>query len=359
MDSSLASLSVGDQVSLVARVQPTLELGEIPCCGLSPMQSFALKSPLVLEPGIYSFYDLILENENPMQLGFGDSTAFYPQRTMDHFQKVAVFDLCAGIGGFALGSKPLGFETKAFMDCNDLACQTLRMNFTAPVIHGNVEDVSCVKALHAIQPDHFLQLTAGFPCQPFSCQGDMQGLRDSRGKVLPALLRCAWLLRVHSILLECVDNVMNFHDIQHLLDQFAALAEMHVVKLVFDLQAQWPVRRNRFWCLMLTKDLPEICLRPWPSCATCTSLGMIMPFDAIWPEAHERDLSWDALESDMFFDPTFGSDLRLLLPHHVAPTMLHSWAHLLRRCPCGCRSWPLSIHRLRQGGARGFGLNVG
>eukprot|EP00435_Cladocopium_sp_Y103_P035368 s1388_g9.t1 len=356
MDPLLSCLPVGSPVSLVARVQPSSMPDEISCSGLSPLQDFSLRSPTVLAPGVYTFYDLILEKGDPLLLAFSDSTAYHPQRTLDNFQKVRVFDVCSGMGGFALGSEPLGFETKAFLDSNSLACQTLRMNFPHPMIHGSVDDVSCVKELHAMQPDHFLQMTGGFPCQPFSRQGDLQGLRDGRGKVLPAHLRCAWLLRVNALLLECVDNVVNFDDIQTLLDQFAHIAEMHITKLVFDLQAQWPVRRNRFWCMMLTDSLPALQLQPWPTCHACSSLGRIMPFDAIWTEAHELDLRWDDTECAMFFDPTYGSDLRILLPQHVAPTMLHSWAHLLRSCPCGCRSWPLSLHRLRQGGARGFGI---
>eukprot|EP00435_Cladocopium_sp_Y103_P049900 s843_g15.t1 len=245
MDPLLSCLPVGSLVSLVARVQPSSMSDEISCTGLSPSQDFSLRSPTVLAPDVYTFYDLILEKGDPMLLAFGDTTAYHSQRTLDNFHKVRVFDVCCGMGGFALGSTPLGFEITASLDSNSLACQTVRMNFPHPVIHGSVEDVSCVKEMHGMQPDHFLQMTGGFPCQPFSRQGDLQGLRDGRGQVLPALLRCAWLLRVNALLLECVDNVMNFDDIQQLLDQFAQIAEMHITKLVFDLQAQWPVRRNR------------------------------------------------------------------------------------------------------------------
>ena len=81
-----------------------------------------------------------------------------------------------------------------------------------------------------------------------------------------------------------------------------------------------------------------------------------MPFDALWPEAHEHELMWEQQELDFYFDLDFGNDLRILRPQNKAPTMLHSWANVFRPCPCGCRSWPLSLQRLREGGARGFGI---
>ena len=230
------------------------------------------------------------------------------------------------------------------------------VHFQIPVIHGDVADTRCVRALHAMKPQGFVQVTGGFPCQPYSRQGDMRGLQDGRGQVLPAIMRSAWLLQANAVLLECVDNVMRFEDIQTLLDEYATQANFHIEKLVFDLQAQWPVRRRRFWCLMHQNPLPALQLRPWSQCNQCRTLGSVMPFDAQWTDDHEQDLMWTHQEKSIYFDANFGNDLRVLQPDHQAPTMLHSWANVFTACPCGCRSWPLSNHRLQQGGARGFGL---
>eukprot|EP00435_Cladocopium_sp_Y103_P024988 s2118_g6.t1 len=184
----------------------------------------------------------------------------------------------------------------------------------------------------------------------------MQGLKDLRGLVLPSVLRCAWLLQVDALLLECVDNVTQFGDIQNLMDTFAELVQMHVSKIVFDLIDQWPVRRRRFWCLMYRCEIPELALQPWPQCPICTHLGAVTPFDALWPDDHEYDLLWDPQECAIYSNLDYAHDLTVLQSQHQAPTMLHSWAHILRACPCGCRSRPFSEQRLLQGGARGFGL---
>lgn len=304
---------------------------------------------------IYTFYELVQVNDD-LHLGFAEGSSCFLKPTLDHFQKVEVFDVCSGIGGFALGSQSLGFDTRLFLECNALACEQLRANFSVPVIHGSVDDIQHIQDAHSMRSTGFLQVTGGFPCQPYSCQGDLQGLRDARGLVLPSILRCSWLWQADAILLDCVDNVTQFIEVQLLLEAFANMANMFLSRLVFDLRDQWPVRRRRFWCLLMTKDVPELSLQVWPQCPIYKTLGEILPFDAIWPLEQELELLWDQQEMNIYFDIAYGHDLRTLLPHHQAPTMLHSWANVLRACPCGCRLWPMSMQRLLQGGARGFGI---
>ena len=356
MDPILFGLPIGASVSLVARIDQQLAPELYNCVGVSPSQRFELACAVQLSEGTITCYDLVKISHEPLRLGTTDESALFPKHGMDYFKQMVTIDLCSGMGGFALGSRPLGIETVAFLDSNALACQVLRDNFSSPVIQGSVCDLACVKQLHALTRDAFLQVTGGYPCQPFSRQGDMQGLRDARGNVLPAILHGSWLLQADSILLECVDHAANFAEIHQLLDSFVSMTGMSISKLVFDLQAQWPVRRRRFWCHLLRGDLPELQLLPWDSSSLPRTLGDIIPFDAIWSDAHELDLTWDSHEMAIYFDEAYGNDIRVLQQHHITPTMLHSWANLLRACPCGCRGHPLSHQRLRHGGARGFGL---
>ena len=356
MDPCLSELPHGTRVSLVARVSEQIAPGCFACLGVSPQQQFMIINSATLEQGLFTFYDLVVSQQAPLQLSFCADTAFYLRRELDSFQKVAIFDICSGMGGFSLGSHPLGFQTMAFLDCNPLACDVLQCNFDAPVIHGSVDDIQTIKTMHALKPADFLQVTGGFPCQPYSRQGDMQGLVDPRGQVLPAILHGAWLWQAEAVLLECVDNALHFDDLQQLIHQYAAVAEMHVSKLVLDLQDQWPVRRKRFCFLLLRAQYPPLPLCTWPKSTERQTLGAVLPLDAIWCDLHEQDLAWDAMEMEFYFDLAYGSDLRTLHEQCTAPTMLHSWANVLRACPCGCRGQSMSLRRLQQGGARGFGV---
>ena len=138
-----------------------------------------------------------------------------------------------------MGSAPLGIDTIAFLDSNEFTCEVLRQNFHAPVIHGDVADPQCFCAMHSTKPQGFVQVTGGFPCQPFSRQGDegdMQGILDVRGKVLPAILRWSWLLQSNAVLFECVAYVMRFRQAQEHLDHYADQANIHIERLLFDLE---------------------------------------------------------------------------------------------------------------------------
>jgi hypothetical protein len=356
MDPLLSSLPHGARASLVAQIQWQSAPGCFQCVGLSPKQEFQLCGDATIGLGICTLYDAVILGHAPLQLGLCESSEIYSCRELDSFQKVAIYDVCSGMGGFSLGSHPVGVETTAFLDTNPLACAVLRCNFTTPVIQGSIDDIQCIKKLHAMKPSAFTQLTGGFPCQPFSKQGDQRGLKDCRGQVLQAILRGSWLLQVDSVLLECVDNVLHFDDIQQMLDMHAKMAGMNISKIVFDLQAQWPVRRSRFWCLLNKNSIPKLSLCPWPQSSDRQTLGDIIPFDAIWLGMHEQDLAWDDMENAVYSDLAYGHDLRVLNAQCKAPTMLHSWANVLRACPCGCRQHPMSDQRLLQGGARGFGI---
>eukprot|EP00438_Fugacium_kawagutii_P034912 Skav206373 [mRNA] locus=scaffold834:175796:187689:- [translate_table: standard] len=183
--------------------------------------------------------------------------------------------------------------------------------------------------------------------------GDGKGLQDTRGSTLLSIMRGAWLLQAQAVLLECVANVQTFPETQQLLDDCATWMTMSCERLVFDLKDQWPMHRKRFWCLLSSITLPSPTLRDWQKTQVFTHVGAIMPMDAVW--ASESDLLWDEDENRIYGDFAFGHDRRQLHASDQASTVLHSWGNILKPCPCQCRG-ALSMHRLRQGGARGFGL---
>ena len=94
---NLFQLPCGDSVSLVARVQRTSSGGLSECIGVSPEQGFLLKSSMVLTPGIYTLYGLILDSKTPMILGTTEATTVFPKRGFDPSQKMSIFDVCSGM----------------------------------------------------------------------------------------------------------------------------------------------------------------------------------------------------------------------------------------------------------------------
>ena len=179
-------------------------------------------------------------------------------------------------------------------------------------------------------------------------------MNDHRSQSLYYILRGAWFLQAEDHLLECVDSVINYPIAQASIENFAAMANMHNTKLIFDLQDQWPVRGKKFWCHFLSTTIPKIEIPRWPVSQRFRTLKTIMPLDAFWSDEDEYHLEWDPRGLALSMDPAFGTDQRLLQADDQAPTFLHSCGHVNRPCPCGCRA-AFSLARLRNGGARGFG----
>jgi hypothetical protein len=354
MDILVCDQPPGVRFTLVAKVIETAD-GVLRCCGISPEQTFVVCGAPVTKPGLYTFYDLQrMEQDGACQVIEG-LTEIHGHPPLISFSGVNVFDFCSGMGGFSIGSQLLGMRTTVFVEQNHLACEALRANFTSPVFESDLGNIDTLKRIHALKGPGFNQATGGFPCRGFSRQGDQLGMDDHRSHSLCAILQASWFLQMDAMLLECVDNVINFPQAQECIDQHALHAGMHIYKMTFDLQDQWPVRRSRFWCHLIRKDLPKLTIPRWPKSSCFRVLGDIMPLEAIWSEIHEQQLEWDPSELAIYLDPSFGSDQRLLQTNEKAPTVLHSWGHVNRDCPCGCRS-AFSLARLRKGGARGFGL---
>ena len=356
MDPLISSAPLGCKISLVAYVYPPDDNGVIHAIGVSPQQSFSIQGCCDIHEGLYTFYGLIkATDDSNFDCHVTENTRFFLHPQQRPYQGLTVLDLCSGMGGFSLGSRFLGIPTCAFVDQNKMSCAALEANFQAPIFEGDINDESLICKLHECRPLTFLEVTAGIPCQGFSQQGDKLGMNDVRSSALAGITRCAWLLQADSVLLECVDNIIRFPVAQQFLENFAKEMKRTCHKLIFDLGDQWPMKRKRFWCLLMPEYLNMPALVPWPRTDKFTHLGSIMNLNVIWNDLAENELMWDDDEQRVYFDPQFGGDKRVLNTSDCAPTALHSWGHVCRPCSCGCRP-AFSIQRLQQGGARGFGI---
>ena len=91
-----------------------------------------------------------------------------------------VKELCAGIGGIGLGLAAGGAKVIAAMDINALAIRHLQMNFSFPAFCGNITSDKDLCTLHLAGHVGPTLEAAGFPCQPFSQQGDGRAFDDQQ-----------------------------------------------------------------------------------------------------------------------------------------------------------------------------------
>lgn len=89
------------------------------------------------------------------------------------------FDICSGIGGFALGFFQTGrIETVGFCEIDPFPRQILEARFPDVPIFSDVKGLVDEHANGSIPK--FEILSAGFPCQPFSQAGKRLAERDER-----------------------------------------------------------------------------------------------------------------------------------------------------------------------------------
>lgn len=111
-------------------------------------------------------------------------------------------DLFSGIGGFALAAGWAGFETIGFAETDAYCSKILDLHWPGVVNYGDV------RAIDGNQFQDVDLVTAGFPCQPFSCAGQRRGTSDERF-LWPELARLLGEVRPRFALLENVPGILS------------------------------------------------------------------------------------------------------------------------------------------------------
>ena len=106
-------------------------------------------------------------------------------------------DMFCGIGGFHIAAAELGMQCVFACDIDAEARRAYRENF-------GIEPLGDITAIQPeTVPDHDI-LLAGFPCQPFSIIGAMQGFEDVRGTLFFNLAEIIEAKKPAALLLENV-----------------------------------------------------------------------------------------------------------------------------------------------------------
>eukprot|EP00729_Bicosta_minor_P016071 gene16071-12815_t len=113
-------------------------------------------------------------------------------------------ELFAGIGGFRLGLEPLG-GTCVFASELELSVRRL---YEAAFNHGCDEMDGDISHIPTARMPQFDLLTAGFPCQSWSVEGNMAGFGDPRGALFFEISRILRHKQPAGFLLENVPNLV-------------------------------------------------------------------------------------------------------------------------------------------------------
>lgn len=99
-------------------------------------------------------------------------------------KKRKCIELFAGAGGLALGLELANFDAIGLVECDHVACETLRVNRPKwNVIEEDIIEVSKRDLLKEfkLKEGELDLLSGGYPCQSFSYAGKKLGLEDVRG----------------------------------------------------------------------------------------------------------------------------------------------------------------------------------
>ena len=166
-------------------------------------------------------------------------------------KKYSLVSLFAGIGGIDLGFEYAGFDCIWANDFDKNACETYRANVGKQIVEG---DIRLVK--NEI-PNHDV-LVGGFPCQPFSTLGKLQGFDDeqNRGTLFFEIMDIAIKHDTKVIVLENVKNIVT-HDSGKTFKRIRK--EMEEAGYMFNFQVLnsqdygIPQRRNRVFIVCFNK----------------------------------------------------------------------------------------------------------
>lgn len=113
--------------------------------------------------------------------------------------------LFAGIGGFELGFQNAGFDVMWANDFDKYCVETYKANIGEHIVLGDIREIKDGIPKHDV-------LIGGFPCQPFSTLGKLQGFNDKdRGDLFFVIKDIIKKNKTKIVVLENVKNIIN-HD---------------------------------------------------------------------------------------------------------------------------------------------------
>ncbi len=186
-------------------------------------------------------------------------TKRYNQDNLKHYSVVELF---AGAGGLALGLEEAGFHTKAVVEIDKWACQTLRKNRPHwNVIEGDITQISKEGITKYLKDDAEIDLlSGGYPCQSFSYAGNRQGMADVRGTLFADFAKILEELKPKMFFAENVKGLVS-HDggktLQTMIRVFEEVGYVVEYKVLNALDYGVAQKRQRIIIIGVRKDIRE------------------------------------------------------------------------------------------------------
>ncbi|GHP91994.1 DNA (cytosine-5-)-methyltransferase [Helicobacter pylori] len=161
-----------------------------------------------------------------------------------------VASLFSGIGGLDLGFIQNSFEIVWANDFDKYAVETYKANIGQNIVLGDIE----------IEKDHICGhdiLIGGFPCQPFSTLGSLQGFEDRRGTLFFTICEIIKKCRPKIVVLENVKNLINHNkgeSFKRILFELNELDYQVNYDILNTLDFGIPQQRNRVFIVALRKN---------------------------------------------------------------------------------------------------------
>ncbi len=161
-----------------------------------------------------------------------------------------VASLFSGIGGLDLGFIQNSFEVVWANDFDKYAVETYKANIGQNIVLGDIE----------IEKDHICGhdiLIGGFPCQPFSTLGSLQGFEDKRGTLFFTICEIIKKYRPKIVVLENVKNLINHNkgeSFKRILFELNELDYQTNYDILNTLDFGIPQQRNRVFIVALRKN---------------------------------------------------------------------------------------------------------
>jgi len=153
---------------------------------------------------------------------------------------LTVGSLFAGIGGFDLAARWLGWRTLWYSEIDPYASAVMKKRFPEAVNHG---DVTQLRGSQVARVD---VLCGGFPCQDISLAGKGAGIEGSRSGLWTHYARIIDEVRPSWVVIENV-SALRSRGLDRVLGSLAALgydAEWHCIPAAY---VGAPHRRDRIW----------------------------------------------------------------------------------------------------------------